>query len=113
MNTGQFAKGNQAAAKPSKKAVAASIRRRLERDGDSLSAAQFTALTNQFARLTAKRRRPRKDPGAEKVNMCFADRLTGEEAEIHKAVLQIEAEQRETRRKEREASQKEGNGDTA
>jgi hypothetical protein len=105
MNTGQFVKGNKAAGRPSKKAVAAAIRHRLETDADNLTSSQFTALTNRFAALTRPRRRRRKEPESKKV-LCYADTLTGEAKEIHETVMRIEAEQRETRRREREAEQK-------
>ena len=92
----RFTKGNKAAAKPSNKAVAAMIRRRLERDADTLTGAQFTALVNRFGTLTAKRpRRHPKEPEAKKVS--------GSSPEWLNEVLQIEAEQRETARKQREA----------
>jgi hypothetical protein len=97
-----FEKGNNAAAGSSKKAIAEMIRKRLEKDGDSLDDAQFTTLVNRFNSLTAKRR-PRRH---RKVIGSAADRLTGKEAEIHRAVVQIEAERAEAARKER-------NGNTA
>jgi len=100
-STMAFAKGNQAAAHGSRKEVAQIIRRRLEKEADTLSAAEFISLANRFHTLTLKKRRHlgRED---KKARETFADRLTGEEAEIHRAVLQIEAEQLETRRKERQ-----------
>lgn len=110
-----FEKGNKAAAKPSKKAVAALIRARLAKDGDSLSGAQFTTLVSKFNTLTTKRRRLKKpEPmdsylGVKKSNFRFGD-LTGEEAvEAHKYVLQREAEELEARRKEWRAKQPNGN----
>lgn len=121
MNTGQFAKGNKVAAKPSKKAVAALIRARLEKDSDNLSPAQFTALVNRFGMLTGRRPRRSKKPEEGKEAMrherrtdtkSFADRLTGEEAETHRMILEIEAEELETRRKKSEAKQQERNGNT-
>jgi hypothetical protein len=89
-----FEKGNQAAARPNKKAVAEMILQKLEKDRDSLSDAQFTTLVTKFNTLTAKRRRrSRKEPESETVIENWADRLTPEEADIHRAVLEIEAEQ--------------------
>jgi hypothetical protein len=114
-----FEKGNNAAAKPSKKVVAALIRQRMEKNRETLSNAEFTTLSKQYTALTAKRRRPhRKEPEAEKLSQVeklsrsFADMLTGDDAEMHKAVLRIEAERLETRRKEWRAKQKEPIGNT-
>jgi hypothetical protein len=110
--TGRFKKGNQAAAKLSKKAVAAMIAARLEKEKDSLTPAQFTSLVNRYGSLTKKRRRrSRRMPENEKVRgRSDADRLAGAAAETHRTVLQIEAERLEAGRKkwheEQEAEQK-------
>jgi hypothetical protein len=109
-----FTKGNKAAANVSKKAVAEMIRKRLEKDGDSLTNEEFTDLTSSYNALRAKRkRRYRKKPEAKKVIRSDADRLTGKEAEMHRLILQIEAERLETGRREWQAKQNERNGNTA
>jgi len=91
----RFQKGNKAAAKPSKKAVAALIRARLEKDGDNLSCAEFTTLVSRFDTLTAKSpRRHREESQAKKLSANdFYPWLTPEQNEIHRAVMQIEAEE--------------------
>jgi hypothetical protein len=86
-----------------KKAVAEMIYDRLENAADSLSDSQFTALVNKFGVLTTKRRRrSRKDPDEAKTRgpQSFVDRLTGEELEMHKEILRIEAERLEKGREE-------------
>jgi hypothetical protein len=89
-----FAKGNKAAAKSSRKAIAATIAQRLKTGGDSLSDAQFTTLAVKASNLLVKRRRPRrKDPEAKKVSANDYQWLTPEQNEIHRAVMQIEAEE--------------------
>lgn len=90
MNTGQFVKGNKASSRSSKAAIAEMIRKRLEKNGDSMSDPKFAELVTKFSTLTKRRRPRRKEPRA---GCSAADRLTGKDAEIHKAVLQIEAEQ--------------------
>lgn len=85
----QFQRGNKAAANPANKAVAEMIRKRLEKEGDSLGKEEFTALVGEFNSLTTKRRRRRrKKLEREKT---YLDQLPPEEAEMSKAILQIEA----------------------
>lgn len=98
-----FTKGNQAGGIRRKEAMAKIIAQRIEKDGDNLTSSQFTALVNKFGALTAKRRRRRPkapDKAETRVMRSFADLLTGEEAEIHREVLRIEAERLEARREE-------------
>jgi len=96
-----FAKGNQAAAHGSRKEVAQIIHRRLEKEADTLSAAEFISLANRFNTLTLKKRR-RKDREVKKARETFADRLPPEEKESLRIILQIERERLEARRKERQ-----------
>jgi hypothetical protein len=111
MNTGQFARGNKAAAKPSKKAVASMILNKLETEADSLSPAQFTQLVSRYSTLTTRRRRHRKKAEAEKVSHSALDSLPPEEQEMFREVYRIEAERLEAGRKkwreEQEGKQKE------
>ena len=53
----KFRKGNKAAANPSRKAVAELIRKRLEKEGESLPITLVASLAATYARLTAKRHR--------------------------------------------------------
>jgi poly-beta-hydroxyalkanoate depolymerase len=97
-----FEKGNKAAAvKRSKKAVAQIIRKKLEDEKDSLSAAQFTTLVSKYNTLVTKRTRryhkhKRRFPW-----------LSKEEQETMLIVLQIEAE-RETGRLEGKSQEPNG-----
>jgi hypothetical protein len=88
-----FTKGNQAGAIRRKESIAKIIAQRIEKDGDSLSGSQLATLVSGFKTLTAKRRRRRpKEPEAKKVNASY-QWLTPEQNEIHRAVMQIEAEE--------------------
>jgi hypothetical protein len=100
----RFAKGNQAAANPSKKAVAALIKKRLETDGANMSSKEFTELTSQYATLTKPRQRRRSRKKNKTKKASGIDALTRE-------VMRIEAEELEARQKkwreEYDAKQKE------
>ena len=91
MNTGQFVKGNKASSRSSKAAIAEMIRKRLEKNGDSMSDPKFAELVDQVQYAHAKGDAlAGKSPGPVAVPLIG---LPGKDAEIHKAVLQIEAEQ--------------------
>jgi hypothetical protein len=112
-----FERGNRAAAKRNKKAVAKIIYQRIQNEGADLPITQLTALTKELNKVTAqpRRRRHGKQPKAEAEKLEFrgscADRLPEEEKVILREILQIEAEQLEARRKkwhdEHEANQQE------
>ena len=88
-----FKKGNQSAAIRRKESVAKMIAQRIEKDGDNLSGSQFTSLVTRFDKLTTKKRRRTKEPEAKKVRANDYPWLTPEQNEIHRAVMQIEAEE--------------------
>ena len=88
-----FKKGNQAGTKRRKEAMAKMIAQRIEKDGVNLSGSQFASLVNGFKALTTKKRRRRtKEPKAKEVSANY-QWLTPEQNEIHRAVMQIEAEE--------------------
>jgi hypothetical protein len=91
----RFEKGNKAATKRSKNAVAEIIRQRLETDGEHLTDSQFTTLVTRYNTLsTRKQRRFRKQQTeAKEVSANDYQWLTPEQNEIHRAVMQIEAEE--------------------
>jgi hypothetical protein len=89
INMARFEKGNQAAAtaKASKKAMAAMIRKRVEKEGDSLSTAEFTNLVNNFNDLVAKRKRRDRKKKSEGADVAQDDSSPSEFTAAQQRVL--------------------------